>query len=171
MYITGIHDLHIALSTHRPQWNRLLSPYIGPSLPSTTPMPLSPGNHHSVVCPCQFQCYIPHMNATTWFLAFSDWHIVLSIIFSKSTHVVANSSISSFLMQLPDFMLAERMMPGMIECLLYDHWVQVQQDRFTEGQSCLIHLIARLEIKERQWHNHPTFFIPPVHYITDIKQS
>lgn len=51
---------------------------------------------------------------------------------------------------MPNFMLAERMMPGMRECLVYDDEVQAQQDRFTTGQSSFIHLIARLEVKEKQ---------------------
>ena len=38
------------------------------------------------------------MSKIIWFLSFSVWLILLSMIFSRSTHVVANGSISSFLM-------------------------------------------------------------------------
>ena len=49
-------------------------------------------------CVCGFQFYIPQMSEIIWFLALSDWLISLTIIFSRSIHIVANGSISSFLM-------------------------------------------------------------------------
>ena len=96
VYITMIHDLYIALCAYHPKSNHLLSPYIWPPLPCTTPYHLPSGSHHTVVCVSEFQFYIPHMSEIICFVAFSDWLISFSIIFSRSVHVVTNGNISSF---------------------------------------------------------------------------
>ena len=62
----------------------------GPLYPLTGPHPLPSDNHYTVVCVYEFQSYIPHMSEIIWFLAFSDWLTSLSIIFSRSLHVVTN---------------------------------------------------------------------------------
>ena len=60
------------------------------------PPTISPSNHHTVVCVCGFQFYIPHTSEIIWSVAFSDRLISLSIIFSRSIHVVTNGSVSGF---------------------------------------------------------------------------
>ena len=40
---------------------------------------------------------IPHIREIIWYLSFSDWLVSLSIILSRSIHVVTKSMISSFL--------------------------------------------------------------------------
>ena len=96
VYISMIHDLYIALCLHLKP-NHPPSPWIRPPLPFTAPRPLPSGNHHTVVCVYECQFYIPHESEIIWFLAFSNWLISLSIIFSRSIHVVADGSVSSFL--------------------------------------------------------------------------
>ena len=86
----------ITLCAHQPKSSPLPSLYIWPTFPFTL-TPLPSGNHHTVVCVYEFRFYILHMKEIICFLAFSDWLTVLSILFSRSTHVVTNGSISSFL--------------------------------------------------------------------------
>ena len=103
-----IHDLFIATCTYYPKSNDLLSPYVWHSLYPLLP-PHLPSLWQSPYCclwvfvsfSCSFICYF-HLYISDewiiWFLTFYDWLILLSMIFSKSIHAVANGKISSFLM-------------------------------------------------------------------------
>ena len=70
--------------------------YLAPFTHLLPPHSLSFGSQHTVVCGYKFQFYFPHMSEIIWFLAFFFLLILLSIIFSRSIHVVTNSSISFF---------------------------------------------------------------------------
>ena len=89
-----IHDLYIALCAHHPRSNQLPLLYIWLLLFFTILSPLFP--LVTAVCVYEFQFYILHISKIIWFLAFSDWLILLGIIFSWFTHVVRNVSISSY---------------------------------------------------------------------------
>ena len=93
-----IHDLYAALCAHHPKSNHLPSQYIWPPLPSTTPptLFLLVTTVLLSVCVSEFQLYIPHMSKIIWFLAFTAWLTLLSIILARSSHVVISGSISSF---------------------------------------------------------------------------
>lgn len=45
-----------------------------------------------------FQFYIPHRSGSIWFLTLSLWLISLSILFSRSIHVISKDCISSSVM-------------------------------------------------------------------------
>ena len=94
-----IHDLHMALCAHHPKSNYPLPPYIWPPLAFTTPLPLPSGKHHTVfyvyeflflcfsyLCLYSFQLYMTHLSEIIWFLTFSIWLTLLSMIFSRSSH-------------------------------------------------------------------------------------
>ena len=87
------------LCVHYPKSNHLLLPYIWTLLPFTTfHPPLPSGNHLTVTCVhdffyyCSFVAFsfITCMSEIIWFLTFSFWLILLSMIFSWSIHVVTN---------------------------------------------------------------------------------
>ena len=59
--------------------------YLAPFNPLLPSHSLPCGNHHTVVYVYEFQFYIPHMSKIIWFLAFSNWFILLGIILSRST--------------------------------------------------------------------------------------
>ena len=59
----------------------------GPLYPLLPVQPLPSGNHYTLVCVYEFQFYIPHTSEIIWFLAFSDWFILLSIILSRCIYV------------------------------------------------------------------------------------
>ena len=66
-----------------------------------SPQPLPSGNHYCVLGIYVFIVsflfiYFPHMSEIIWHLIFSIWVIWLSIIPSRSIHVVSNGKISSF---------------------------------------------------------------------------
>ena len=84
------HDLCVALCAHHLQSHPLPS-CIWPPLAFTTLHAPPSGNHHTVVCVCEFQFHIPLLSEIIWFLTFSNWLILLSMIFSGFIHVVANS--------------------------------------------------------------------------------
>ena len=109
VYSSMIHDLYIALCTHHPESNLLPSPYIWSPLPFTTPLPLPSGKQHTVVYVYKFLLiFLVCSDLLLSLLYFTYewnnmvfnffWLTSLSIIFSRSIHVVANGSISSFLM-------------------------------------------------------------------------
>ena len=108
VYISMIHDLYIALCAHHPKSNHLPSSYIWSSLPFTTPS-LSSGNCYTLVSMSFFVCFFlfscsfvtfsflyPTYESIHMILNFL-WLLLLSMIFSRSIHVVANGSISTFL--------------------------------------------------------------------------
>ena len=66
--------------------------YPTPSYPYYLPTPPPYGSHHTVICVHEFQFFITHMSEIIWFLAFSDWLILLSIIFSRFIHVVTKQN-------------------------------------------------------------------------------
>ena len=96
MYSSIILILYIVLCVHHPKSNP--SPYIWPLyllLPSPNPIPS--GNHHTIVdeiylficLVCSFVLfYILRIRKIIWFLTYSIWLILLSIIFPKSILVV-----------------------------------------------------------------------------------
>ena len=76
-------------------------------LSSSSLPPLPSADHLSVVCVCESVCvfclfiycfllYISNVSEITWFLSFPSGLILLSMILSRSTHVVTDGSISSF---------------------------------------------------------------------------
>ena len=89
----------------------------GPLYPLQLPHTLPSGNYHTVACVYEFQFYAPHMSEIIWFLAFSDWLISLSIIVSRSIHVVASGRISSilFFLKILFFVFTEREREGETE--------------------------------------------------------
>ena len=88
VYISMIHDLYIAGCADHPKSNQLLPPYYYPSIPL-------PSGNHTLWSVSELQFYIPQVSKITWFLAFSNWLISLSIIFLRVIHVITNGGISS----------------------------------------------------------------------------
>ena len=65
------------------------------SPPVPTLHPTSPGNHWTIFFVYVF-VYIPHISEIIWCLSFSVWLISLSIIPSRSMHIVASGKILFF---------------------------------------------------------------------------
>ena len=96
VYVSTMRDLYSALCAHTQCQIILCHHIFGPLYPLLHPHSLPSGNHHAVVCLWECQFYIPHMSEVKRFLAFSDWLISLSIIFSRFIHVVANGTVPLF---------------------------------------------------------------------------
>ena len=99
MYLSMIHDLYIALSVHDPKSSLLLSSYIWPPLPFLPPPPhFLSGSQHTVVCVCE--CVFARLSEIIWFLTFSIWRILLSMIFSGSIHVLSQMAVFHLFLRL-----------------------------------------------------------------------
>ena len=89
VYIFMIHGLYIALCAHHWKSNHLLSAYIWPPYQSTTLHNFPPVTTVLLfIGISEFQFYVPHVTEIIWFLAFRDRLISLSIVFSRSIHVL-----------------------------------------------------------------------------------
>ena len=104
VYTSMIHHLYIALCAHHLKSYRIKHPkshqhifdLLYPLLPQL-PFPLVTTILLSVSISfclfsflfiCFFQFCIPHMSKIIWFLTFSVWLILLSMLFSRSSHIV-----------------------------------------------------------------------------------